>query len=360
MQERIMTNAQMKDSRSSKRIFWIDALKGFAIISVVIGHALLGVEQANTYPEHHKIIIFFREWIYSWHMPLFMFLSGITFQMSCVKMFKPDWNKIRRNTLNLGVLYIIFASALPVLKLLFSKYVNNKVDTGSVIGSILLPETLMWYLWVMIIYYLSFPFLIKNRNFSKVYFVVFLLISTISYYCYSINIIKSLCIKNVFYCSVYFYCGVYFSELQKHITRKNLTIFASCAGIFLVYKIIAAFYLSIDKIIFVISDQVNAFALIILCIGYFKKYKDSNSKMCYLGRNSLIIYLLHTYFVTAMRVISNKVLGESFWIVSLILCSVIPLLICVLISMMSEKIIILKYLFRPIMLFDKKKSKEPN
>lgn len=49
-----------------ERIQFIDRLKGLAIILVVIGH--LGLSQVN-----EGIVKF----IYTFHMPLFMFLSGI-------------------------------------------------------------------------------------------------------------------------------------------------------------------------------------------------------------------------------------------------------------------------------------------
>ncbi|TAK33706.1 MAG: hypothetical protein EPO21_12150 [Chloroflexota bacterium] len=52
-----------------KRLFNIDALKGFAILLVVLGHAI----QPND-PSHDSTIAF--RVIYSFHMPLFMFLSG--------------------------------------------------------------------------------------------------------------------------------------------------------------------------------------------------------------------------------------------------------------------------------------------
>lgn len=55
------------------RILQIDVLKGFAILLVVLGHAIY-----ETYSENN---IVFRM-IYSFHMPLFMFLSGLPYLFS--------------------------------------------------------------------------------------------------------------------------------------------------------------------------------------------------------------------------------------------------------------------------------------
>ena len=56
-------------SMMKERILWIDELKGFAIFLVIIGHILI----SRFLPQFQL----FHTVIYSFHMPLFMFLSGI-------------------------------------------------------------------------------------------------------------------------------------------------------------------------------------------------------------------------------------------------------------------------------------------
>ena len=51
------------------RILWIDELKGVAIFLVIVGHVLISRFLPQFQPFHTAI--------YSFHMPLFMFLSGI-------------------------------------------------------------------------------------------------------------------------------------------------------------------------------------------------------------------------------------------------------------------------------------------
>lgn len=46
-----------------ERVKWIDYLKGFAILLMVIGH-------------YQGTPTFLNVWIYAFHMPLFFFLSG--------------------------------------------------------------------------------------------------------------------------------------------------------------------------------------------------------------------------------------------------------------------------------------------
>ena len=60
--------------REVKRLEWIDYTKGFSIILVVIGHTMGGIRNANLpYPEAYHIATVA---IYTFHMPLFLFISG--------------------------------------------------------------------------------------------------------------------------------------------------------------------------------------------------------------------------------------------------------------------------------------------
>ena len=58
----------------NERVKWIDSLRGFAIVLVILGHA--GIPQTM------------RIWIYSFHIPLFFFISGYVFSLKKVNNFK--------------------------------------------------------------------------------------------------------------------------------------------------------------------------------------------------------------------------------------------------------------------------------
>ncbi|MDE6264225.1 MAG: acyltransferase family protein [Paramuribaculum sp.] len=51
------------------RLFYIDNLRGFLIILVKLGHCI-----QNLYTDFDQNIVF--RYIYSFHMPLFMFIRG--------------------------------------------------------------------------------------------------------------------------------------------------------------------------------------------------------------------------------------------------------------------------------------------
>ena len=74
-----------------KRIEYLDLLKFFAIFSVLVGHSTEQLS-AGTFWDHPVW-----SFIYSYHMPLFMFLSGFFFRSSLNKPFKTvALNKLRQ------------------------------------------------------------------------------------------------------------------------------------------------------------------------------------------------------------------------------------------------------------------------
>lgn len=65
-------NTQLKQ----RRILYLDYIKAFAIILVIIGHVLQYMIWPSDFDEHY-----IWNFIYSFHMPLFMFISGVTMAM---------------------------------------------------------------------------------------------------------------------------------------------------------------------------------------------------------------------------------------------------------------------------------------
>jgi fucose 4-O-acetylase-like acetyltransferase len=58
------------------RLPWVDTAKGLGIILVVFGHVLRGLLN-NNIMTRTPIAQFVDAWIYTFHMPLFFFLSGL-------------------------------------------------------------------------------------------------------------------------------------------------------------------------------------------------------------------------------------------------------------------------------------------
>lgn len=62
------------------RIEWLDRARGIAIFLVVLGHVLRGLPENAVRPGGW--VVFLDSWIYSFHMPVFFFISGLFIESS--------------------------------------------------------------------------------------------------------------------------------------------------------------------------------------------------------------------------------------------------------------------------------------
>lgn len=101
--------------RSGSRIAWIDAARGIAIILVVLGHAIHMVARGGGAPmpgwlQHLDRII------YTFHVPVFLFLAGLFLPTACQNTDRPTW--VARRTIALLYPYLIWATVQTTLELL--------------------------------------------------------------------------------------------------------------------------------------------------------------------------------------------------------------------------------------------------
>lgn len=109
-----------------QRIAWVDNIKAFLILLVVLGHCMqdTGFGETST----------FCDIIYSFHIPLFMAMSGYVSQRD----FMP-WRTVGRRAVQLLVPFIAWA----VVKSLIVG------DLGFVLTIVMLPDRGLWFLWAL-------------------------------------------------------------------------------------------------------------------------------------------------------------------------------------------------------------------
>ena len=123
------------------RIAWVDALKGFAILLVVLGHSI-----QEMIPDYDQNMVF--RYIYSFHMPLFMFLSGyVSYKVS-------EWNSVVKR---FWQLMVPFFSAI-VLNYLIHQFARFSIGgLGDYFVSVILrPDRGLWFLWVLFFIHILF------------------------------------------------------------------------------------------------------------------------------------------------------------------------------------------------------------
>lgn len=141
---------------SSKREVWVDYVKVFACVLVVLGHFFQSMVKANILPEN-DLYDWFNATIYYFHVPLFFICSGYLYQKYSVVDSWPSWKQnIIKKAVVLGIPYFVFSFATWLLKTVFAGAVNNEMD-GLIDTLILHPTAPYWYLYVLFFFFVLVP-----------------------------------------------------------------------------------------------------------------------------------------------------------------------------------------------------------
>lgn len=141
-------------AEARKRDIRIDMLKGFAIILVVLGHCVQFVYASKDFGQN----IVFRV-IYSFHMPLFMFISGYTVALTKKAI---DWKWLLKRAAALLIPFATWAVISSIVQ-------AGKNAPAFLLHILLFPENGMWFLLVLfyncVVLYLAG--IVRNRIRSK-------------------------------------------------------------------------------------------------------------------------------------------------------------------------------------------------
>ena len=159
----------------SSRIEYIDAVKGIAIVLVVIGHMLRGFSSSGIYL-NEKIFKYIDYTIYSFHMPLFFIVSGMLYTYKNKIYDKKDYiNFIKLKSKNILVPYFIFSWIQILIKIIMSGSVNKEVKISSLYTIVYKPVEQFWFLYTLFIIFMIVGLLdykIKNEKLNLYYLLL--------------------------------------------------------------------------------------------------------------------------------------------------------------------------------------------
>lgn len=135
----------MPDALNKNRIDWIDMAKGYGMLAVIIAHIVTG-------PLH--------TWIYTFHMPLFFFLSGYVFSK------KASFNEfIVKKAKSLILPYFTLGIPMVAFKVLYDFIFNNfSVDATIELIKAFVLQKRQWTLWyIACLFFLNVIFYIITK-----------------------------------------------------------------------------------------------------------------------------------------------------------------------------------------------------
>ena len=318
----------------------LDFIKAFAIILVILGHAIqLGSGNA-VLTECTFFDDFLYKFIYSFHMPLFMLISGYLMFYSVNK-------RCFKKNLLIKIKSIIFPLLVWNVFITMFDFIKYNVDLSfkRVIVSYL-NEFIgnLWFLWA--IFYCSIIVLLINKFLKDNIFVYFILVLTTVFFPDTIIIDLS----TYKYMLPYFLIGYLFSKYDYKILfyKKYFKfIFMSFIFIFVImflfYKrnyyiynsgvsiwnkeILNQIYIDIYRFLIGFFGSVIVIYIFILLSKYIKGV--ASKFLLFVGQNTMGIYIFTNFLlIYLVPIITFKVNGINYFI------NIVESMICLLISLL--------------------------
>ena len=109
------------------RYNWIDSMKLFGCILVVLGHMYISKTSSGWISETAVYYCLPIQMVYTFHVPLFFVCSGFLYQIKLVDYsFESHVKNIKIKALSLGIPYFVFSFITILLKIVFATEVNNQ------------------------------------------------------------------------------------------------------------------------------------------------------------------------------------------------------------------------------------------
>jgi fucose 4-O-acetylase-like acetyltransferase len=297
----------------------IDALKAFAIFLVVLGHFL-----QSTIPDFDNNHLF--RLIYSFHMPLFIFISGYL---------SYRYGGIQSAFLNrrfLSLLIPFFSWML--ISSIINYFENDENIVSFVLRVLLFPDNGLWYLWVL--FWMQSVLFLSNylsRKYTEFLLGVFCLLILIIVYIFKIDNIFA--IKTFASLFSYFILGYIASNYKNssNVIFKRWYV-ALPFFLFLAYfwkrndvLNFDSYVVSSKLLIFFYKNSVAIIAIIVF-MGLFNHIKKYSNYVLYLGKNSIAVYAMNFYCLLALRPLISFISDSYFYYFYALLFSVIIVLTC--------------------------------
>lgn len=130
-------------SRVAERSSALDIARGVAIILVVLGHSIIGVQRATGQSDAGRFAIIL---IYSFHMALFFFVSGL---LSTSALREPAEKFAKRLLARMVYPYFLWSSVILLAHYKMSGLTNTKVESFDLLSITYRPPAVMWFLYVL-------------------------------------------------------------------------------------------------------------------------------------------------------------------------------------------------------------------
>lgn len=310
------------------RLYWVDYLKGIAVILVVYRHSLLGIQNSGlTIPDYlvNANMIFF-----SFRMPLFFILSGIFISRSLEKRTVGQFIATKFETLMYP--YFIWVTIQVTLQIVLSSYTNSNRTLIDYTYIFYQPRSLdqFWYLPALFNTTVIFIFLKKYVN-SKWWFQIPI---GLAFYFLSPHLQKISMLSDWMEFYVFFAIGdavsqIFFQPKIQSLFKNYFTLILA-APFFIIAQV---YYLSHTtgpgQLDFLAVALTGCFTM--LSLSFILQKLNILSYIRIFGYHSINIYVMHVMIAALIRIFLMHVAGINNPFIVLTVCiigaSILPVMI---------------------------------
>jgi len=285
------------------RSLWVEYAKGIGIILVVYGHVARGLFQAHVGIDEPTYALV-DSLIYSFHMPLFFFLSGLFFHASLKKRGWPDFVATKVDSLVYP--YVLWTFLQGSIEVAMSGWTNSNVTVEHLFGLAWTPIAHFWFLYALFMVSMTGA-LVYTRVPYK--FTPYILTIAMCGYLLKDAAPKVAALQYVLHYFCFFVTGIYFKEVQAALMAHRRTFLAVSLPLFvlaqylfhitfgLTYTVggLPSLALALVSIAFVVS--------VCLCLA-----DKALPTLSMIGSSSMAIYLAHILAASGTRIVLSKFL----------------------------------------------------
>lgn len=287
---------------NKSRVFEIDRAKGLAILLVVIGH----IEgRTPLYGADWYGVV--KQWIYLFHMPFFMFLSGFIMEYTYKPVITTSgyFKFVRGKFMRLMPAFFVVAVLIVMGKTVASHLIHvDNVPQGIwsglidiVVRPVYSSASALWYIYVLFIYYLLFPILKRVTGGAP---WVLLSIGVIAY-AFHANVTTLMAMNRVSEYALFLMIGVLLARNFDAFVR-GLDKFGWAALGFFIAVSLFHYLLPYPKLVLGLASIPALMFFIRLPV-----IRDSDVLLTW-GKYVFVIYLLNTLFMGLVKGVGLKVM----------------------------------------------------
>jgi len=325
--------AQKQRDAVGNRDAWVDYAKAIGIVLVVYGHVSRGVFNAGI-PLDVPLYQLVDSIVYSFHMPLFFFLSGLFFFHSLHRRGPAALAANKIDTILYP--YVLWSLIQGLTEVWLAGYTNGNVSLTEVL-SLWNPRAQFWFLYALFLVMLT-AILVYRRE-SRLFLLGLLAVAALAYV-FQAAIPAALHSDYVVKNFVFFALGVWFITVKESVARRPGA--WALAGVIGFVAVQYGFHVGLglvhtDKgVASLLVAIVSILAVASLCIWLAR---TPARWVLALGGASMGIYLMHILAGSGARILVGRFLGVQdamiYLLVGCLVSVLLPILVLRLLGLMK-------------------------